>query len=190
MNTMARKKKESTPGENLAKQFIEQYNPKSVEDMQTALTAIIGVSMRLLWSYWSNSNMRHPALYFYLWSSLWSNPILKKGNESVFSQKGNDRNNSPKSHCLSHSLKKKTALDKSCQGLFWSEWRDLNPRHPAPKRLWKSAVYWEMACFSRFCYTQIFRYALFSPLFPMLPIPFVVIIVVKNNLPYTARSSR
>ena len=32
--------------------------------------------------------------------------------------------------------------------------------------------------------------ALFSPLFPMLPIPFVVIIVVKNNLPYTARSSR
>ncbi len=27
---MARKKKESTPGENLAKQIIEQYNPKSV----------------------------------------------------------------------------------------------------------------------------------------------------------------
>ena len=28
---MARKKKDSTPGENLAKQIIEQYNPKSVK---------------------------------------------------------------------------------------------------------------------------------------------------------------
>ena len=42
MNTMARKKKESTPGENLAKQIIEQYNPKSVEDMQNALKDIFG----------------------------------------------------------------------------------------------------------------------------------------------------
>ena len=39
---MARKKKESTPGENLAKQIIEQYNPKSVEDMQNALKDIFG----------------------------------------------------------------------------------------------------------------------------------------------------
>ena len=31
------KKKESTPGENLAKQIIEQYKPKSVPDMQVAL---------------------------------------------------------------------------------------------------------------------------------------------------------
>ncbi|MEI3026995.1 MAG: hypothetical protein V8T30_00585 [Ruminococcus sp.] len=31
------KKKESTPGENLAKQIIEQYHPKSVADMQDAL---------------------------------------------------------------------------------------------------------------------------------------------------------
>lgn len=38
MDVMARKKKESTPGENLAKQIIEQYNPKSVEDMQNALS--------------------------------------------------------------------------------------------------------------------------------------------------------
>ena len=36
MNKMA-KKKESTPGENLAKQIIEQYHPKSVADMQDAL---------------------------------------------------------------------------------------------------------------------------------------------------------
>ena len=27
------KKRESTPGENLAKQIIEQYNPKSVADI-------------------------------------------------------------------------------------------------------------------------------------------------------------
>ena len=32
MSDMA-KKKESTPGENLAKQMIEQYHPKSVADM-------------------------------------------------------------------------------------------------------------------------------------------------------------
>jgi hypothetical protein len=36
MNEMA-KKRESTPGENLAKQIIEQYNSKSVADMQDAL---------------------------------------------------------------------------------------------------------------------------------------------------------
>lgn len=36
MNEMV-KKKESTRGENLAKQIIEQYNPKSVADMQNAL---------------------------------------------------------------------------------------------------------------------------------------------------------
>ena len=41
MNEMGRKK-ESTPGENLAKQIIEQYNPKSVADMQDALKDIFG----------------------------------------------------------------------------------------------------------------------------------------------------
>lgn len=41
MNEMA-KKKESTPGENLAKLIIEQYNPKSVADMQDALKDIFG----------------------------------------------------------------------------------------------------------------------------------------------------
>ena len=41
MNEMA-KKKESTPGENLAKQIIEQYHPKSVADMQDALKDIFG----------------------------------------------------------------------------------------------------------------------------------------------------
>ena len=42
MDTMTRKKKDSTPGENLAKQIIEQYDPKSVEDMQNALKDIFG----------------------------------------------------------------------------------------------------------------------------------------------------
>ena len=36
------KKRESTPGENLAKQIIEQYHPKSVADMQIALKDIFG----------------------------------------------------------------------------------------------------------------------------------------------------
>lgn len=41
MNEMA-KKKERTPGKNLAKQIIEQYRPKSVSDMQDALKDIFG----------------------------------------------------------------------------------------------------------------------------------------------------
>lgn len=41
MNKMA-KKRESTRGENLAKQIIEQYHPKSVADMQDALKDIFG----------------------------------------------------------------------------------------------------------------------------------------------------
>lgn len=41
MNEMARKK-ESTPSEKLAKQIIEQYNPKIVADMQNALKDIFG----------------------------------------------------------------------------------------------------------------------------------------------------
>ena len=45
MNEMA-KKKESTPGENLAKQIIEQYKPKSVADMQDALKDILDRCLR------------------------------------------------------------------------------------------------------------------------------------------------
>ena len=41
MSEMA-KKKESTPGENLAKQMIEQYHPKSVADMQNGMKDIFG----------------------------------------------------------------------------------------------------------------------------------------------------
>jgi len=41
MNKMA-KKREGTPGENLAKQIIEQYHPKSVADMHDALKDIFG----------------------------------------------------------------------------------------------------------------------------------------------------
>ena len=36
------KKREITPGQNLAKQIIEQYHPKSVADMQDALKDIFG----------------------------------------------------------------------------------------------------------------------------------------------------
>lgn len=37
-----KKKEDSTPGENLLKQIIEQYQPKSVEDMQNAIKDIFG----------------------------------------------------------------------------------------------------------------------------------------------------
>ena len=36
------KKKESTTGENLARQIIERYKPKSVSDMPKALKDIFG----------------------------------------------------------------------------------------------------------------------------------------------------
>ena len=44
MNTlsMARRKKELTPNQQLAQAIIEQYQPKSVEDMQDALKDIFG----------------------------------------------------------------------------------------------------------------------------------------------------
>ena len=44
MNTlsMARRKKELTPNQKLAQAIIEQYQPKSVEDMQDALKDIFG----------------------------------------------------------------------------------------------------------------------------------------------------
>ena len=44
MNTlsMARKKKELTPNQQLARAILDQYQPKSVEDMQNALKDIFG----------------------------------------------------------------------------------------------------------------------------------------------------
>ena len=39
---MARRKKELTPNQQLAQAIIEQYQPKSVEDMQDALKDIFG----------------------------------------------------------------------------------------------------------------------------------------------------
>ena len=40
--TMARRKKEVTPNQKLAQAILEQYQPKSVEDMQDALKDIFG----------------------------------------------------------------------------------------------------------------------------------------------------
>lgn len=44
MNTlsMARKKKDVTPNQQLAQAILDQYQPKSVEDMQNALKDIFG----------------------------------------------------------------------------------------------------------------------------------------------------
>ena len=44
MNTlsMARRKKELTPNQKLAQAIVDQYQPKSVEDMQDALKDIFG----------------------------------------------------------------------------------------------------------------------------------------------------
>ena len=45
MNTlsMARKKKELTPNQQLARAILDQYQPKSVEDMQEALKALMEI---------------------------------------------------------------------------------------------------------------------------------------------------
>ena len=40
--TMARRKKEVTPNRQLAQAILDQYHPKSVEDMQEALKDIFG----------------------------------------------------------------------------------------------------------------------------------------------------
>lgn len=45
----------------------------------------------------------------------------------------------------------------------------------------ESLMFLEMACFSHFCYTRIFRYTLLFPWLPMLPISFAVIIVIKKS---------
>ena len=40
--TMAKRKKEVTPNQKLAQAILDQYQPKSVEDMQDALKDIFG----------------------------------------------------------------------------------------------------------------------------------------------------
>lgn len=40
--TMARRKKDVTPNRQLAQAILEQYQPKSVEDIQNALKDIFG----------------------------------------------------------------------------------------------------------------------------------------------------
>ena len=41
--TMARRKKEVTPNRQLAQAILDQYHPKSVEDMQEALKALMEI---------------------------------------------------------------------------------------------------------------------------------------------------
>ena len=56
MNEML-KKKEITRGENLAKQIIEQYHPKSVADMQDALKDIFGPMLEAMLQGEMNSHL-------------------------------------------------------------------------------------------------------------------------------------
>lgn len=70
--------------------------------------------------------------------------------------------------------------------LFWSEWRDLNPRHPAPKgvRTW---CYMCMNYIWRCLVRKTCSPALFSPLFPRPPEAVVVKhVVVWKTLPWNA----
>lgn len=50
--TMARRKKEVTPSQKLAQAILDQYQPKSVEDVQDALKDIFGpiIAKTLLYS--------------------------------------------------------------------------------------------------------------------------------------------
>ena len=71
---MGRKKRESTPGEKLAKQIIEQYKPKSVADMQEALKDIFGPMFEAMLQGEMNSHLGY------------------KSNDHGFKETGNRRN--------------------------------------------------------------------------------------------------
>lgn len=59
MNTlsMARKKKEVTPNQQLARAILDQYQPKSVEDMQNALKDIFGPMFEVMLQGEMNSHL-------------------------------------------------------------------------------------------------------------------------------------
>lgn len=63
MNTlsMARKKKDLNPNEQLAKSILDQYQPKSVADMQDALKDIFGPMFEAMLQGEMNGHLGYPA---------------------------------------------------------------------------------------------------------------------------------
>ena len=64
MNTlsMARKKKDLNPNQQLARAILEQYQPKSVEDMQDALKDIFGPMFEAMLQGEMNSHLGYSAM--------------------------------------------------------------------------------------------------------------------------------
>ena len=60
--TMARKKKELTPNRQLAQAILDQYQPKSVEDMQDALKDIFGPMFEAMLQGEMNSHLGYSPL--------------------------------------------------------------------------------------------------------------------------------
>ena len=58
--TMARRKKEVTPNRQLAQAILDQYHPKSVEDMQEALKDIFGPMFEAMLQGEMNSHLGYP----------------------------------------------------------------------------------------------------------------------------------
>ena len=58
--TMARGKKEVTPNRQLAQAILDQYHPKSVEDMQEALKDIFGPMFEAMLQGEMNSHLGYP----------------------------------------------------------------------------------------------------------------------------------
>ena len=73
MNTlsMARKKKELTPNQQLARAILDQYQPKSVEDMQNALKDIFGPMFEAMLQGEMNSHLGYSNVQFAPSSGHW-----------------------------------------------------------------------------------------------------------------------
>ena len=59
--TLARKKKELSPNEQLARAIIAQYQPKNVEDMQNALKDIFGPMFEAMLQGEMDSHLGYPS---------------------------------------------------------------------------------------------------------------------------------
>ena len=60
--TMARRKKDVTPNRQLAQAILDQYQPKSVEDMQNALKDIFGPMFEAMLQGEMNSHLAIPIM--------------------------------------------------------------------------------------------------------------------------------
>ena len=74
--------KERTPGENLAKQIIEQYKPKSVADMQNSLKDIFGPMFEAMLQGEMNSHLGYESESKHTWMQIFDE-LKTRGVEDI-----------------------------------------------------------------------------------------------------------